>query len=395
MDESFTLLNNASVVFDDKIIEVSNEDLRIKYPDAQFIKAPPNACLMPGLINAHTHLEYCVNKTDLRYGNFLLWLGSVMDNRAVLQESCTQELMQESLREMLSFGITTIGEISSFGSDLDVCVKSPMRVVFFNELIGSDLARENEIMPFFKTRLETSMKQESQTFIPAISIHSPYSVHQQFVQEAVNIAKKHNMRLSTHFMESEFERKWLDTNKGEFEAFFNKYISATPPINNPQEFLHTFDDTKTTYVHCVHANDDELDIIEAQDASIVHCPISNRLLGVGRLDLERLKNATINFALATDGLSSNYTTNIFDELRTALMIHYDLDIKLLAKDLLKGVTSRAAKALDLDLGEISVGKKADLALFELPDKVDEKNIAYELILHIKNAHSTYINGEKI
>jgi aminodeoxyfutalosine deaminase len=92
---------------------------------------------MPGLINAHVHLEFSANKTTLKYGNFVEWLFSVIEHREELIEKATKELIDAELKTMLQNGTTTIGAISSYGLELPSCVASPLNVVYFTEVLGS------------------------------------------------------------------------------------------------------------------------------------------------------------------------------------------------------------------------------------------------------------------
>ena len=216
------------------------------------------------------------------------------------------------------------------------------------------------------------------------------------MDKVIDIAKKENVPLQAHFMESMAERKWLDKGEGEFKIFFEKHFKNAKPLIKPIEFLEKFENTNTTFIHCVYANDEELQKISEINASIAHCPVSNRLLNVGKLDLEIVKNHSIPYSVATDGMSSNYSLNLFKEIRAALLMHTDLHPKYLAKDLLKAVTTNAAKQLKLNNGSIEKGKDADLITFKLPGKVKEKeNIPMQIILHTNEVEELYINGKKI
>ena len=157
-----------------------------------------------------------------------------------------------------------------------------------------------------------------------------------------------------------------------------------------------FKDTNTTFVHCVHADNEELQKISEIGGFITHCPISNRLLNVGLLNLESVKNYSIPYNVATDGKSSNYSLNMFKEIRSALLMHTDLHPKYLAKDLLKSVTINAAKALGLNNGSLEEGKDADIITFSLPNKVENLELLpLQIILHTNKVNDLYINGKEI
>ena len=122
--------------------------------------------------------------------------------------------------------------------------------------------------------------------------------------------------------------------------------------------------------------------------------MSNRLLGVGVLSLEAISQQDINLTLGTDGLSSNISLSLWDEMRSALMMHAASPLSELANMLLQSVTCNAAKALQLSCGSLKEGLFADFIVATLPQTCEAKEVALQLILHTHQTHTTYINGEK-
>ena len=387
-------IHNQAIAFTETIQDIDSiEVLQKKYPDAELIETAPNSVIYPGFINTHVHLEFSANKTSLKYGSFMPWLDTVIEYRDELMGECDNEMMQKECDAMLHSGITTFGAISSFGNELEVCEKTPQRVVFFNELIGSNAMYADMLYGDFMERVKASQScEESSHITPAVAIHSPYSVHPIILQKAVNVAKQNKLPLSAHFLESQAEREWLEKGEGELKGFFEKFFNTSTPVTNIEEFMHAFDSYPTHFTHCVQANKEELDYLADKGHSIAHCPRSNRYLGCGRLEIEDLD---LPYSVATDGLSSNDSLNIFDELRASLMLHHQAPMQELAKKLIKSVTSDAADILGLNCGRIAEGKLADLAvvtLREAPKREDE--IALWTILHTKAVSQVYINGEK-
>lgn len=181
-DANSTIIKDGAVVFDKQIIEVATKDfIQEKYPDVEIENLGENSVLMPGLINSHVHLEFSSNTTTLKYGNFMAWLNSVIASRDELVEKATTKLITQKLSKMKKTGTTTIGgAISSYGFDMEACLKTPMNTVFFSEVIGSKPDMVDTLFSDFKARLENAKKNISENFIPAIAIHSPYSVHPFF-----------------------------------------------------------------------------------------------------------------------------------------------------------------------------------------------------------------------
>lgn len=387
-----------AIAYDKKIEAIGTlKELTDKYPDADVHYAGKHTILYPGFINTHVHLEFSANTTALKYGEFMPWLDSVIEKRDNLLHRCDNTLMKKKTEEMLSSGVTTFGAISSFGAELEVCSTIPQRVIFFNELIGSNAAYADVLYNDFLERIKVSQNcAESERIIPAIAIHSPYSVHPVILQRAIQVAKENNLPLSAHFLESKAEREWLEDGNGGFKAFFEKYFNTSTPVTTIKEFMHAFDSYPAHFTHCVQANDEELKHLASKGHSIAHCPRSNRLLGCGRLAIEKVRELQIPMSVATDGLSSNWSLNIFDELRAALMMHHAEPLEKLSKLLIQSTTSDAAKALGLNVGSIETGREADFTLITLPDTpASTEDIALQTILHTQKASEVYIGGEKI
>ena len=393
-DENNSIIKNGAVVFDDKIQEVNTlTNIEKKYPNIEIIKLPKNSVLMPGLINSHVHLEFSANTTTLKYGNFYNWLNSVIKHREDLINKASKKLISTKLERMKKTGTTTIGAISSYSYDLESCVNSPINTVFFCEVIGSKGDMIDTLFADFKARLNSAKKFKSSSFFPAIAIHSPYSVHPFLVRETLNLARQENMPVSSHFLESREEFQWLHKDEGSFVEFFKNFLNQEKAVSKPMEFLNFFSNVKNlSFTHCVEASNEDLKKIESLGASINHCVTSNRFLNNSKLDLSKLSN--IPFTIGTDGLSSNNSLSMFDELRNALMAHSDKNILEFSRTLLKAATINGSRALGLNKGAIIKGLDADMIGFTLPDKIEDKeDLAMQIILHTKFVDKTIIGGE--
>ena len=387
------LLKDQAVAFDNTIHKIAPlEELQKEFPNARVTQLEENSLLMPGLINAHVHIEFSANKNHLSYGDFLNWLYSVIEKRADLINECGLSCMSEAIDTMLANGITTFGAISSQAMDLEACANAKQNVVFFNELIGSQATMADALFGDFVARLDASKMVKREGFYPAIAIHAPYSVHPVLVKKAVAIAKEENLKLTAHFMESVAEREWLDESKGDFKKFFEDLLSQSQSVGSAEEFLSYFNDTNVLLTHVTNANDQEIQRIADNGHTIIHCPISNRLLGNPMLDINRLDKHRIPWIVATDGLSSNYDLDLFEEMKISLFMHSDTPLHSFAKALLDGVTINAAKALGLNTGVIAEGKNADMLIVDL-DEEPTQELALHLILHRYNISKVYVNGK--
>ena len=393
-DDKFTIIKNGAVAFDKQITDVGTIDqFKEKYFNNEIEYLGENSILMPGLINTHVHLEFSANKTTLKYGNFVQWLFSVITHREELIEKATKELIDKELHKMIQNGTTTIGAVSSYGFDMESCIQSPINVVYFTEILGSKPEMIDTLFADFKAKLKSAKEKENDNFIPAVAIHAPYSTHPILIREVLKIAKENNMAVSAHFQESKAENDWLNYSGGEFETFFKDMLDQHQSLTKPSAFLTQFKDVAPlSFTHCVEANEKELKQIKEMGASIIHCPNSNRLLNNAALNLSYIDN--IPLAMGTDGLSSNHTLNMFEEMRNSFFLHTNLDPSHLSAKLLLAATKGGADALGLQKGTIQEGYDADIICFKLPDSCEnETDLSTAVILHTSKADKVFIKGK--
>ncbi len=390
-------LRGYAIAFNETIVEIEKFDkLYKKYSDLEVYEFD-DFIVYPGFINIHTHLEFSANRTLLKYGNFLRWLYSVIEFREEISNLSDDETILQSAKEMLDSGVTTIGAISSFGKDLNALTKVNQRVIYFNEVIGQMPESVDILFNDFKDRLFASIRAKG-NIIPAVAIHAPYSVHPIVVKKALEVATSYRLLTTAHLLESKAEREWLENNEGEFRDFFKKFFNREKAVTTIEEFIRAFDNKPTLFVHLSAAKKEELKYLISKNHKIVHCPRSNRLLGNKRLKIEYIDRN--HLLTGTDGYSSNYSLNILDELRAALMMHIDEDLLDLSLDLIKSITSNHSNALNLNIGSIKQGFSADFAIFKIDnnsnlDSLDDREIALYTILYAKEAHSIFIEGKKI
>ena len=228
LNEKYEIIQNGEILFDEKIIKVGqnlNDGINPIY-------LGKNSVIMPALINTHTHLEFSLNYTHLEFGDFISWLNSVLEHREELFYNCKSECYKLAIKEMQKSGICAFGQISSSGNDLKYLKHSPLKVVYFNEIIGSNPAAVDMMFEDFLLRLKESEEVINEKFKVGVSIHSPYSVHPILAQKVINIAKEKNLPIQTHFMESKAEKKWLTKGEGEFKLFFEKHFKNAKPLIN-------------------------------------------------------------------------------------------------------------------------------------------------------------------
>jgi cytosine/adenosine deaminase-related metal-dependent hydrolase len=392
MDKQNPLIENGIIVFDKYIIDIgTSKQILSKYKNiGSIIEAD---IIIPGLVNSHVHMEFSANTTSLCYGDFQDWLNSVIINREDIIGKLDNKLLQKTISSMIQTGTTSIGAISSYGFDLDELAKSSLNVVYFNELIGSKADMVDILYDDFLARFNGATSYNSDRFKSNIAIHSPYSVHPMLIQKVISLAKDNNLTISSHLLESKDEKKWLKNGSGKFAIFFKKFFNTNRPITNQKKFLNQLEQTKVIFTHLNYANNKTLNRLKQNSHSIVHCGVSNRLLGSKKLNIQKILNMNIPISIGTDGLSSNNSLNMFDELRALLFLHSTSDVIQLSKNLLNFATLMGANALNINSGQISIGKFADFLNIQLEIN-HAKQIELDIILHTKKPKDVFIRGEK-
>ena len=388
------ILTGGAIAFDKEILAVGDSrELKKCYANAEFTDLGDDI-VAPAFINTHAHLEFSANSSSLIYGDFVKWLGSIVEKGGELAAKCTPKIMADALNSMLKSGVGAVGAVSSFGKDLEILAASPARVVFFNEILGSNPAVCEQNFAAFETRFKRSAELKSERFTPAVSPHSPYSLHPVLAAKALNFARERDLLVSTHFLESLHELEWLTSGTGAFSAHLKRFTPSPAPMYSPNAYLAMFAGLRTLFTHCVWADFTKLNF-DPELHSVTHCAVSNRLLGARALDLSTVKSANLSLNIGTDGLSSNISLNFLDEMRAALMTHPNSDLNELAREIFIAATAGGARALNLNSGELAVGKFADIAVFKGFAGVNQSELITQLILQTKECERLYVGGKRV
>ncbi|RDU63126.1 aminofutalosine deaminase family hydrolase [Helicobacter sp. MIT 14-3879] len=390
-NEHFEIIKNGGILFnEEKIVKIGDYNkLKDKAINSRFYKS---CVITPALINSHIHFEFSSNNSTLKYGNFGEWLDSVMIHRDSL--FANDSSIKEAIKETLRSGIGSVGAISSNGFDLEALSSSPLKVMFFNEIMGT--TNIEKIKDSFDLRLKKSKMLENVNFKSAIALHSPYSLHSDLAEYAIDRAIKEKMLLSVHFMESKEELMWLDYKKGYFNNFFTKYFNdSAKPFYTKKRFIEMFSSCEGFFVHCLYLNNDDFEMLSRLNIDIISAPRSNRLLNNRYFDFFKAKDYKFPLIIATDGKSSNNSLSLLDEARVALFAYEKFDINNLAKEIILSMTARPAKRLGFNNGILEKNKASDFAIFNIRDIATSSQIALNFILHSKNVEDLYINGKRI
>jgi cytosine/adenosine deaminase-related metal-dependent hydrolase len=326
--------------------------------------------LLPGLVNAHTHLELsAVACGEAAYsGSFTDWILAIRQRARFDSdqlERTVEQATRDGIEQCLRFGVTCVGDISQH-SHLTRAVlrESPLRAVSFGEVLGLAKLRWR-----FEQLMQLSLRDEHATdrLRIGLSPHAPYTVDLPGYRRAMELARERDLPLATHLAETRQERHFLQTQSGEFRELWETLGLWDDSVETfrgaPIEFARSIGllDEPTLLAHVNYCDDAELAILSQGVASVVYCPRTHRYFGHPPHRWREMLAAGINVAVGTDSCASSPDLNLVDELR---LLH-EIAPEKPVESLWEMATIRAARALRMDrsIGSITPGKYADLVAF--------------------------------
>ena len=389
----------AIVVADGKIVAVGRlAELRKAY--AAEIREFPDCILMPGLVNAHTHLELThfpawLHKSGLGYAprSYVDWIIQVIKvKRGIAFEDLCRSLI-EGCKISLQSGTTMIGDILSDRRLLPVYADCGVSGRVYLEFIGHDPER---FQPLLES-LESDIAKLPAGLLPGLSPHAPFTVSQELLTAVVAAAKSLALPLTIHLAESEEEVRFLAGTPGKITELlypfvgWEKYAGSHHP-SSPADWLHCCGALTgpLSAVHAVHLSMQEIRLLKEHHASIVLAPRSNSNLDVGRAPAWLMKQADIPMALGTDSLASSDSLSVFDEMRFLLDTYPDV---FSPEDAVRMGTINGAHAIarGAEAGSLEVGKRADFIVVKTAGASQGDRI-YEQLLEDGSIHGVWCAG---
>ncbi len=352
-----------------------------------------NAAILPGLVNAHTHLEFSELETPLGQPGtpFPDWIHEVVAYRrareaaAADRNSARSELnaiISRGLSESEAAGVTSLGEIATTGWLGEDSQNTSIDCTVFHEVIALGADQIDSSADFASHWLQLA-QQDKSAWRPGLSPHAPYSVHPALVTALARLSKLTEVPVAMHLAESMEELELLSSQSGPFVELLNEFDawdpSAIPRGIRPLDYLNSL--AKAHRALVIHGNfliDNEIAFLaeRADHMSVVYCPRTHSYFQHGRYPLNELIAAGVNVALGTDSRASNPDLSVFEELRFVTQHHSDVA----PADVLRMGTIAGAKAFGIDriTGSLEQGKRADLACVRFAEK-DASDDPYRLL----------------
>ncbi|HEX6271276.1 MAG TPA: amidohydrolase family protein [Anaerolineales bacterium] len=361
MDRDLTQYSPGAVaVKGDSILAVGPEDEIKKEYSAQETIDCSGKVLMPGLINAHTHVPMTLLRglaDDLRLDVWLM--GYMMPvEREFVSPAFVRLGTLLACAEQIRSGVTTFNDMYYFEENVaEAAVEAGMRAVCGQTLMKfpapdatsyeDSLAMAREFIQRWK---------DHPLIIPAVSPHAPYTCTAEILRATSDLAKEFDVPLHTHLAETAFE----------VENMRNENGMPVIPYVKKQGLL----DAKLIAAHCVHVDIGEIRTLRDAGAGVAHNPSSNLKLASGFAPVMRMLENGLNVGIGTDGPASNNDLDMFEEVRLAAFIAKAVTsdpTSLPAPQALLMATRLGAQALHIGhlTGSLEVDKRADLILVDL------------------------------
>jgi cytosine/adenosine deaminase-related metal-dependent hydrolase len=323
------------------------------------------AVILPGFVNAHTHLEYDVYVgfgDGLRFAD---WIGLHVQRKARIDLEDMEAIARLGVLECLRSGITTVGDCSFSGAAATACADLGLRGTIYLEVFGETDGPIADRFEPMRERIASSLTDQVRV---GISPHAPYTCTLDLYAACGELG----LPIATHLAESDDETEFLRTGHGGWASFAEMLV---PPLGTTGIRALAEAGLLSSNViaaHCVKADDEEIALLAEHDVAVAHCPRSNGILGCGVAPLTALREAGIRVCIATDSPASTPSFDMFDEMRAATIgarAREGRPDALTAAEALELATLGGARALGLDeaLGSIVPGKQADLTVLSLAD----------------------------
>ena len=344
---------------------------RLPAPDARHLG---NVVVLPGLINAHIHLELSWMRGRVPPADsFSAWVRTLFAVRGRPDAGMSDEqvaAIPKAIEELQASGTVAVGDITNSLRAVEPMLTAGLDGVVFHELLGFK-ERDGALIEATRESRASAARAGARV---SLAPHAPYSTSLELfgaIRSAVN-ASAHPV-MSVHLGESPEETEFLQHGtgpwRGMLEAIGVWRDDWTVPACDPVTYLdrHGVIDARTLVVHGVQCSDAALGRLREIGATLVTCPRSNRWVGVGDPPIERFYRSGVKVAVGTDSLASVADLNLFSELSAMRR----LAPGVAASRLLESATKNGAHALglDSDLGTLSVGKQAKMVSVRLPDGI--------------------------
>ena len=374
--------NGAVAVSGNRIVDIGRFD-DIKTRNAGNTVDLGEQVLLPGLINAHCHLDYtCLRGKIPPQKSFTDWVQAINAEKSELSPKNYIASINDGFEEAKRFGTTAIANLTAF-PELISQVQPPIRTWWFAELI--DIRAPERAKEFVDAAIESLGRARPPGAPWGLAPHALFTASKDLFRRCGEIAQREHILLTTHLAESREEMEMFRDASGPLYEFI-KSIGRTMDDCGSKTPLELFLGApggralpQWIVAHLNELTESDFDLLERLNSRfhIVHCPRSHNYFGHSPFAFERLRSLGFNVCLGTDSLASNQSLSLFDEMRAFQKNFPQVE----PEEILQMVTVNPARALRYEnaLGQIRPGFGADLIAVPCAGSTDifEQIIAWD------------------
>jgi cytosine/adenosine deaminase-related metal-dependent hydrolase len=361
---------NAEVVFDGDRIGALRTRCSGPVATGENVIDLGRAAILPGLVNAHTHLELTAAKPLVKnQRRFTDWIRHVVQTTSDWTPEDFSSSLREGVRQSAQAGTTTLGDIGRSANDVTAYAESGMRARLFIEVIDFNPKTADQTFESLKERAREIPSGERLCI--GIGPHTPYTVSGKLLRKCAGLAHEHGWPLCIHVAETKAEMEFLRFGTGEIRDFrhdFGVPRGWRPPRVSPVRYLQRLGclDRPATLIHCNYVMEEDFEIIERSKSTVVFCPRSHKYFRHREHPFRNMLERGISVALGTDSAISSPTLSVLDEMKFVRRQYADVA----PVDILRMATVNGLQALgfEADAASLEPGCRADLVGVTLPEK---------------------------
>jgi len=368
----------------------------------------PGCAIIPGFVNAHSHIELTILRGLLDDAPFEEWIPRLTHVKyRVLSRSEMLLSARLGAIEMIRAGITCLGEVMDLGTGWEAMREFGLQGVAYQEVFGPAESQAGEALDGLKQKIESRRRDETDTFHIGVSPHAPYTVSSRLYRAVDEYARREGLPLTTHIAESVDEGMFVRWGGGMFaERWAQRGIPVEPAGCSPLEYMNRLGllHPSTLLVHAIDVEKRDFQLLRETRPALVHCPKSNAKLAHGIARISEIRETGIPIGLGTDSVASNNVVDMFEEMRSAIFQQRSRTKRFAAMDAqtaFRMATLGGAECLGLAdrLGSLDVGKRADFVVVNLSEPAMQpvcdpiEAMVYSASRH--NVRATFIGGREM
>ena len=378
-------------------IEIVGADAEVPTPEnAQALKFDECA-IIPCLVNTHTHLELSGFEGRVVEPEFATWIRRLRELKATVSYPGYLDDARRGLESCYAAGITTVADTGDSGAATQALAEAGGSGVAYQEVFGPHPEQADTSLADLRSRVERLAPLAGDRLRIGVSPHAPYTVSSRLYRDVAAWARAERLPLAVHVAESAAETAFLASGTGPFAEAWRARGIPLPRSrgHTPISWLGAQGvlSPETLCIHAVQLNAGDVTLLADADASVAHCPLSNRAHRHGEAPLEQLLRAGIRVGVGTDSVVSVGRLDMMAEARAARALAPSLD----ARAVLELCTLGGARALGMDsqLGSLHSGKWGDCTVIRLGSKTVLDPAEDVLASRPSDVLRTYLGGREV